>query len=789
MFEGSSLKLAEKIAPFRIPEIEHLEIEPFSKILMDFQVSRDLTLSSIRTKDVRKAILQKSRVSDNSLILFPISIGRNRLEHLKIAAVLDNIDLFFNVVSVSNNRFIPLKNVDIKGSLYSQSNKEKKEKDDLFSQDTTLTQKNGKKVYPKAYIIKGNKTKVLSIWDLIYPLLLPPLNLNFTPQADLPHPLYEYQKPGITFLLDRKGALLADEMGTGKTVMSTVAMRILLRQGKIKNALIVSPVSILGVWMDHLEEWAPDLQLTVVRGAYELRHIDWSCPAHVYLTTYDTLKFDILGNCKHGSVFTKEDLEKFDLVIIDEAQNIKVPTSDRSRAIKKLKPNYRWALSGTPLENRIEDLISVFDFVKPGLFKSEFTSQESVKKIIEPYFIRRRKTDVLKDLPPKVRQEIWLELDEEQRQVYDKVEKEGKKGLEALGDKINRIHVFSLINKLKQICNFAPSKTKSSKTDALLDLVEEIADNNQKALIFSYYKKEGIDKLEELLSKYGVVRFSGEMNDNKRELSIHNFKKDPFKTIFLGQTKTAGLGLNLTEASYVIHFDHWWNPAVMWQAEDRAHRNGQKNTVNIYSFWMKNTIEERIHKKLKEKGLLFQDIIEGLAEKDIDKLITDDDWYEIVGIKVKGHKVSSKKADSNRKEELPIIEILNQLQNMDPLDFEKLICELFIKFGYINAKTTKRSHDGGIDIAALKWTVGGEERAVIQCKRKTYTVGIEYARELLGVVESDPSLSKGYLVVSGEISEECKSFCKRNGKLAYLDGIGVAKYINEFKMSNVLLKM
>lgn len=789
MFEGSSLRVAKKFAPFSSPEVGSLEVESFSKILIDCQISKDLALLNNATINIREAILKEAGVSNDSLISFPISIQRNKIERLKAISVLDDVDLFLNSLSVSSNYFRSLLDIDIVGSAYSQSQKDKEKPNELFPNIFNVKQKNGKKLYPKAYVKRDKKAKkpdkILSIWDLIYPMLLPPVNLEFTPKADLPHPLYEFQKVGINFLLSRKEALLADEMGTGKTVMSVVGMRILLRQGKIRNLLIVCPVSILGVWIDHLEEWAPDLQLTVVRGPHDYRCIDWSCPAHVYLTTYDTLKYDVLGNGKYGPAFKKEDLQKFDLVLIDEAQNIKVPTSDRSRAIKKLKPRYRWALSGTPLENRIEDLVSVFDFIKPGLFKSESAMQLSVKKTIAPYFLRRRKKDVMKDLPSKVRQEMWLELDKEQRKIYDKVEKEGRQKLESLGDKVTKPHIFSLITKLKQICNFTPGKTSSPKTEALLDLVQEITDNDQKALIFSYYKKEGIDKLEKTLSKYGAVRFCGDMNDKKRRQALEDFKKDPFKSLFLGQVRTAGLGLNLTEASYVIHFDHWWNPAVMWQAEDRAHRHGQKNKVNIYNFWMRNTIEERIHKKLKEKGLLFQDVIEGLAEKNIDKLMSNDDWYEILGIKVKSQKkVITKTADTDTNK-LTISGTLNQLQNMDPLDFEKIICHLFVKFGFNKAKVTKKSHDGGIDIAALRWTIGGEERVIVQCKRKIDAVGVEHARELLGVLESDSSLSKGYLITSGSISEECKSFCKRNGKLAYLDGVSVAKYINEFKIQDL----
>lgn len=198
------------------------------------------------------------------------------------------------------------------------------------------------------------------------------------------------------------------------------------------------------------------------------------------------------------------------------------------------------------------------------------------------------------------------------------------------------MHIFALISKLKQLCNFGPNKEISPKTVELLDLVEQIKENGQKVLVFSQYDTEGVGKLENLLRPFGVSLIKGGLSDNARNSAISEFKKNKDICVFLATIKTGGVGLTLTEASYVIHFDHWWNPALMWQADDRVHRTGQKSSqVNIYSFWTQDTIEERIYAVLKEKHLLFDEVINGLSVEDVDEMISTDEWLNILGIKSK----------------------------------------------------------------------------------------------------------------------------------------------------------
>jgi len=665
------------------------------------------------------------------------------------------------------------------------------EQQTLFGETQTTGAQQVQKVRKAYSVMKtpySTHVKRQGIWDLIFPLLQPPLTLEFTEQFDLYQPLYGYQQKGVEFLLDNTSALLADEMGTGKTVQTIVALRILFRQGKIKHALVICPPAILGNaylsqitgkpegWDGHFHKWAPELSVTIVRGNQEQRKLDWTCPAHVYISTYDTLRNDL-----ESELLDQKEARKFDCVVTDEAQNIKNKDSGRAKAVRKLTPAIRWALTGTPIENKVDDVISIFAFVEPNLFTREYPPPpHEVKDRISPYFLRRLKKDVLNELPEKIRQEEWLELDGDQRAAYDQVLATGQR---KLTDKVKtesefqvRRHIFALLTELKQICNFAPNRPTSSKTEALFDYVETIAENEEKVLIFTQFVEYGVQKLEEFFKKNSIryVSFHGGVSTQERDRAIQSFRNDPSISVFLSTVMTGGVGITLTEASYVIHFDHWWNPASMWQAEDRAHRPGQKNKLNVYSFWMRDTIEEKIKQKLHEKGLLINSVIDSLAVEVLEESITTQEWLEILGVKKQDEQEQSRQAES-------LESILQEISQVSPTDFEEITRAFFVKQGYSNSKVTQRSHDGGIDVYGSRKRDEIEEAFIAQCKR-TSSVGVKVARELLGVLAANPTINNGYVITSGDFTEECMRFAEGNPKLTLINGITFANFLRQFKI-------
>ncbi len=453
--------------------------------------------------------------------------------------------------------------------------------------------------------------------DRLLYLLQPSLEDIFAnKQVSLPFQPYDYQLRGIAFLMPRDAALLADEMGLGKTAQVLIALRLLFHAGLIRNALVVCPKPLVLNWTRELRLWAADVPFEVITGDTETRRAIWhvsNCP--LKLVNYELLTRD--------AAEVSDEKVCFDVVVLDEAQRIKNRDAKAAQVVRSLHRRRSWAMTGTPIENRTDDLVNIFAFVDPDRIPPE-TPARQLPALTSDCILRRTKEEVAGDMPPRIVRDTEVELTPAQRIAYDRAEKDGVIHLNALGRTITVQHVFELVMRLKQICNFDPLTKQSAKLERLLADMTEVAESGRKAIVFSQWV-EPLEFLAAALREFGPLLYHGQVPHKQRQGILDRFQNDPAKHVLLMSYGTGSVGLNLQFANYVFLFDRWWNPAVEDQAINRAHRLGQKSPVFVTRFLSQGTIEGRIHEVLEKKRQLFNELIEqngpppslGLTEDDV----------------------------------------------------------------------------------------------------------------------------------------------------------------------------
>lgn len=446
--------------------------------------------------------------------------------------------------------------------------------------------------------------------------------------------LREYQKRGFLWLKTLRnngfGGILADDMGLGKTLQVIAFLASEFQEaaaGENRRSLVVCPASLVFNWNSEFQRFAPDLPVKMVVGTAAERHalIKQADERVILITSYDLLKRDMEYY---------EDLTFF-CQVADEAQYIKNHNTQAAKTVKAVQASFKLALTGTPVENRLSELWSIFDYLMPGFLYSyqrfretleqpivqyqDEEAQERLQKMIRPFVLRRLKGDVLKELPDKLEKCVYAKLSGEQQKLYDAHVARMKLMLENQSDeefKTSKIQILSELTKLRQICCdpgvvFENYDSGSVKMDMCLDLVENAIEGGHKILIFSQFTTM-LDRIEEKLSAKNIPFYvlTGSVSKEKRIKMVDAFNQDD-TPVFCVSLKAGGTGLNLTAADIVIHYDPWWNLAVQNQATDRAHRIGQKNVVMVYKLIVQGTIEENIIKLQERNRELADQILSG----------------------------------------------------------------------------------------------------------------------------------------------------------------------------------
>ena len=414
-------------------------------------------------------------------------------------------------------------------------------------------------------------------------------------ELDAPYPLRDYQLEGVNFLFKNNNILLADEMGLGKTVQVAVTLNKLCEEMPSFKSLIVVPSSLKINWFNELQFWGKSLVVRKTTGGKGDRNIIINLPVNASIVSYEDIRSQFMG----GSFY-----EKYNLVVFDETQRIKNRGSNTYLACKALNTDRIWALTGTPIENSRDDLISIMDIVKYGLI-ADYMAKVTIHEKIKHHFLRRRKTEVLSEIPPIIEQEMSLEMRPNQQISYNNV-------LYSKADEIhygmNSVSLFGIINALKQICNYDKYSNESIKLDSLEVVLNDAMMSNKKVIIFSQYVKT-LERIQEKL-EFETVLYSGQLNEKNKDTVLNNFKNNTEINILLMSLKAGALGLNIQEADLVIMFDRWWNPQIENQAVNRAHRFGRNTNLHVIYFTVINSIEERISEILYEKRVIFNEYIE-----------------------------------------------------------------------------------------------------------------------------------------------------------------------------------
>jgi SNF2 family DNA or RNA helicase len=486
------------------------------------------------------------------------------------------------------------------------------------------------------------------------------LEIGKVPERTMPNNLQAtlrpYQQKGIEWLLYLRelgfGALLADDMGLGKT-LSTISYILYAKENGLSTGptLVIAPTSVLGNWQKEIERFAPSLETALHYGSSRPKGEQFLPSLEgkdIILTSYALANLD------------EEELAsyKWSSIVLDEAQNIKNAQTKQSRAVRHLDAWHKVALTGTPMENRLSELWSIFDFLNPGYlgsltqFQRRFVTPiekdrdeqkiQQLQRLIAPFLLRRTKQDpdVALNLPDKQEQKEYCPLTVEQASLYEQMVQDTLTNVQGLTGIERRGFILLMLNKLKQICNHPALYLKedeptniierSMKIEKLLELVENIRDNNESCLIFTQYIRMG-DMLKQLLQEQTgepVLFLNGSVKKADRDQMIEQFQNGRYK-IFILSLKAGGTGLNLTAANHVIHYDRWWNPAVENQATDRAYRIGQKRFVHVHKLITTGTLEEKIDEMLERKQSLNNAII--TSDNWITELTTDE-LKELLGV-------------------------------------------------------------------------------------------------------------------------------------------------------------
>ncbi len=618
-----------------------------------------------------------------------------------------------------------------------------------------------------------------------------------------PRILRPYQIEAVQQFLSRDGFLLADDPGTGKTVAACAALQVLFQSRQVRRALVICLEGGMRHWATHLATWAPGLAVTAIQGGDPDRRHLWASSADVVLVDYDGLAADLVSGR-----LTPE-TTAFDLIILDDVHALQRRAGQPHPVLDRLTAPRRWALSGA-LPREAGEWLTVFGFLTPdrGLRASEITQPNLTRRFL-PDTLRRTKADLLEMLPRLTRDEIWVDLDPAQRPAYESVLAQERDRLAALGAAVTRSHLEAAFRRLHRACNFAPDSLDGCKVRPLVNMVEDIVSAGAKVVVFSQFHGPELEDLRKVLEAYGVAVADSEAPESARSEALERFRTEPAVHVLLADDGLRPSGGPLIDASYIIHFDHGWNPAVRRRAEMRLHPEpGPRVAVNVVEFWVAGTIDERLHQLLAERSLLPADLPPDVRAALLEDRLTAADLMERV-LEVPARPTVQPAVEWREPEpvveeveppppaavpeaappavlpsevlpaaasppEIPVAstepEPLSSPPAAEAEVLRAAVARLMASLGFAEVLAEPTGPEG--DMIARRGSGSQREIALVRWMRSGRDIGVGEARSLLAALNARPEVAVAYLVSNADFTPACRRLAvESRGRLKLIPGV------------------
>jgi hypothetical protein len=609
-------------------------------------------------------------------------------------------------------------------------------------------------------------------WEWILPLIKPPA-VGYSPAPQLGnHRLRPYQVEGVRQIALGRGMLLADDLGLGKTVQAATAVYSLIQRGLARRALIVCSPTSLRHWFAHVHSWAPELLVRMVSGTPANTSAAWGPQAHVYLTDHTSLIAALQGGAPSDAGLS------IDIVVLDDLVHAQRLGDELWAALDRLQAPRRLALTGAPPGSE-EFWLSLFDFLfpQPGLSEGGgglMTPQVGPSPIS---ILRRTRSEVVGQVPGATRIELWVDLEGEQRRVYQESIAEERRRLAGLGDTASPEHIRAAVARLLHAASYGPKTEEATKLRLVLDLIDEIASAGSKAFVVVNDEKERLGPVARALEPFGLATLDvieGEAQGQGLN-PVERLRTDPEMHVLLGAVDSSDGLPPMPELGYIIHLDPHWNPAIRGGLEERLRPGAStKAPLFVFEIWAAATLEARLHDFILERARFTGGVTAETAE------LSRDEWLESVIELGKASTASGEplRWTSDAEKPAEVLPDKKLIIGMDPGRLAEGVTEFIHALGFPEIEQLFGNSQIGVDLLAWREAEGRIERILVRCLSEEGNVGVADARSALDLLDEHPDISRAYLVGTGDFSAAAKKAAEESdGRLELITGSELARHL------------